>query len=193
MFVATILVMCLVSPAMAEGKKTTITGEVAETKDGVYVDRVFIPDEIFPKGNNLRKLAGKIVEITGIVRRHEEPELPNSPPGPIVQKREGPYEYLTSIESVKIRNPSALAGSEVLLEERKMFEDCGWVVSLDSIWKDDQGKLRADLVTFRANAVSKPMSGGYAEGMTIEIGEDHCKYLVKKIDDVQRRVTFVRR
>lgn len=80
---------------------------------------------------------------------------------------------------------------EVVLNEKKTFEDCGWVVSLDSIWKDDQGKLRADLVTFRANTVSKPISGGYAEGMIIEIGEAHCKFLVKKIDEISRHLTFI--
>ncbi len=86
--------------ATAGEKVTTVRGKVARTKDGVYVGSVVVPEEVWPKGKNLEDLEGRMVEIVGVVRRHDEP---SDPSGPIVQERSGPYDAMTRVDKVIVK------------------------------------------------------------------------------------------
>lgn len=84
--------------ASAAGPSTTVRGIAQPTKDGLYVDGVVIAEEVLPKGLSVDALAGKMVEVKGIVRTttHVEDD------GPPSQHRPGTWQYMEKVESVKV-------------------------------------------------------------------------------------------
>jgi len=62
--------------------------------------------------------------------------------------------------------------------EKSEDKICGKIIRLDGVWVEN-GRLKAD-ISILAKQYSKPMTGGYKMGDTIEI-KSGCKYFVKLI------------
>lgn len=82
----------------AAGPSTTIRGIAQPTKDGLYVDGVVVTEEVLPKGQSADALAGKMVEVKGIMRTATHVE----DGGPPSQHRTGTWRYMEKVESVQV-------------------------------------------------------------------------------------------
>lgn len=102
-----VLLSCAVAPTANAGEITTIRGVAQQTKDGLYVQGVLILEELLPRGESVERLVGKTVEVKGTLETNRDDPLPSGPPGPVVQQRTGPYQYMTKILSIQIRGSSS--------------------------------------------------------------------------------------
>ena len=67
----------------------------------------------------------------------------------------------------------------ILIEEGKTVDICGWHVALDSIWIHE-GTIKADLMMW-SDSFKKPLTGGYEKGTPVKIGTTECTYHVAEI------------
>ncbi len=97
-----ILTLFLLSPTLLISKEElkTFQGKLFLTKGGYMVQGVVFEDNIIPKGQNMRELEGKIVEVKGYIQTQAAMKEPTGPEK--VQFRQGPYDYFTKIESIKL-------------------------------------------------------------------------------------------
>lgn len=101
-YVPPIAIFLFIAPAflaLACSEHTTLRGTAQETKDGIYVDGVLIREEKLPKGTTVGEIVGKKIEVQGVLG-HAADEAPKS--GVQTQRREGEYQYMKKVESVKI-------------------------------------------------------------------------------------------
>ncbi len=86
--------------ALGDGP-TTLRGIAQATKGGLMVQGVVIDEGLLPRGESVERFAGKKVEVQAEVATAPAEQYP-PPPAPQVQHREGPYEYVKKIHSIRL-------------------------------------------------------------------------------------------
>lgn len=74
--------------------------------------------------------------------------------------------------------PLFLSAQELSITENSEAVECGRIIRVEGIWIDN-GSIKAD-ISILANKSSKPITGGYKMGDTIDI-KSGCRYFIKLI------------